>query len=190
MQALLVVDVDRENNWPSNIADLSLSKKPVGEAILLEIQTWRQRDDPIIFVVYAYDAPEAMQTCFDGVSKNCIVCKESRYQLARFLDHQHIPGSLEAVCIKRSYDAFFNKELAPYLRSRGITEVVLMGCETDICIQYTAVGALKHGFRVTLLEQCTYPQFENGSRSGEVGRWIKSVMRYANAKPPLSVTVR
>ena len=53
-----------------------------------------------------------------------------------------------------SYSAFFENDrktatgLEGYLRSRGITELTLVGLATDYCVNYSAQDAAKLGFRV------------------------------------------
>ncbi|MGI3164014.1 bifunctional nicotinamidase/pyrazinamidase [Pseudooceanicola sp. 200-1SW] len=55
-----------------------------------------------------------------------------------------------------SYSAFFENDhttatgLEGYLRTRGITDLVMVGLATDFCVNYSAVDAAKLGFRVTL----------------------------------------
>ena len=53
-----------------------------------------------------------------------------------------------------SYSAFFENDhktptgLEGYLRTRGITEVTLVGLALDFCVNYSAVGAAQLGFKV------------------------------------------
>lgn len=55
-----------------------------------------------------------------------------------------------------SYSAFFENDhstptgLEGYLRTRGITELTLVGLATDFCVNYSAVDAAKLGFQVTV----------------------------------------
>jgi nicotinamidase-related amidase len=57
-----------------------------------------------------------------------------------------------------SYSAFFENDrttptgLAGYLRERGVAAVWLAGLATDFCVHYSAIDAVRLGFRVTLLE--------------------------------------
>ncbi len=60
-----------------------------------------------------------------------------------------------------SYSAFFeNDQTTPtgldgYLKSRGITDLALVGLATDFCVAYSAIDAAKLGFNVTvLLDAC------------------------------------
>lgn len=55
-----------------------------------------------------------------------------------------------------SYSAFFENDhktptgLEGYLRTRGITEVTLVGLALDFCMHYSAVDAAKLGFKTTV----------------------------------------
>ncbi|GAB1478493.1 bifunctional nicotinamidase/pyrazinamidase [Paracoccaceae bacterium] len=57
-----------------------------------------------------------------------------------------------------SYSAFFENDrstatgLDGYLRSRGISRLVLVGLTTDYCVAYSAADAARLGFAATILE--------------------------------------
>lgn len=57
-----------------------------------------------------------------------------------------------------SYSAFFDNEnncstgLALYLKQKGISTVVLAGLATDYCVKYSALDALKLGFKTIVVE--------------------------------------
>lgn len=50
--------------------------------------------------------------------------------------------------LKQTYSGFYGTELEVLLRARGVEELVLTGCVTNICILYTAADAVMRGFRV------------------------------------------
>ncbi|KRS13073.1 nicotinamidase [Roseovarius atlanticus] len=56
-----------------------------------------------------------------------------------------------------SYSAFYENDhetptgLHGYLRSRGMTELVMVGLATDFCVSYSAVDAARLGYPVTVL---------------------------------------
>lgn len=58
-----------------------------------------------------------------------------------------------------SYSAFFENDhktptgLEGYLRTRGITEVTLVGLALDFCVNYSAVDAAQLGFKVHVLSE-------------------------------------
>ena len=57
-----------------------------------------------------------------------------------------------------SYSAFFENDhttptgLEGYLRTRGISDLVMVGLATDFCVNYSAVDAARLGFGVTVRE--------------------------------------
>lgn len=48
-----------------------------------------------------------------------------------------------------------NTELNNWLKSQGITDIVLVGLATDYCIYFTALDALRYGYRVHIIMSCT-----------------------------------
>jgi len=48
-----------------------------------------------------------------------------------------------------------NMDLAEILRERQIEDVVICGLTTDYCVKETALDAVKQGFHVTVLTDCT-----------------------------------
>jgi nicotinamidase/pyrazinamidase len=53
------------------------------------------------------------------------------------------------------YSAFDETDLVSQLREQGVEEVVVGGLATDYCVKNTVLDALKHGFKVKLLENAT-----------------------------------
>ena len=68
-----------------------------------------------------------------------------------------------------SYSGFYENDrvtptgLEGYLRSRGVTAVTIVGLATDFCVVYSALDAVGHGFRVTVLEDACRAIDLNGS---------------------------
>ena len=56
---------------------------------------------------------------------------------------------------KRGLNAFINTNLDEILKERNITNVVLAGAVTSICIDSTARFAHEKGYHVTILSDCT-----------------------------------
>jgi nicotinamidase/pyrazinamidase len=74
-----------------------------------------------------------------------------------------------------SYSAFFENDkttptgLEGYLRTRGITDLVLVGLATDFCVAYSAQDAARLGFGVSLrLDLCRGIDL-NGSMAAALG---------------------
>jgi len=53
------------------------------------------------------------------------------------------------------YSAFDETDLASQLQQQGVEELVVGGLATDYCVRNTVLDALKHGFKVKLLENAT-----------------------------------
>ena len=75
-----------------------------------------------------------------------------------------------------SYSAFFENDhttptgLAGYLRERGIDAVTLVGLATDYCVAYSALDAVKQGFKATVrLDACRGIDL-NGSLDAMIAR--------------------
>lgn len=69
-----------------------------------------------------------------------------------------------------SYSAFFENDrrtptgLAGYLRERGLTDLSFVGLAYDFCVAWSAIDAVKLGFRATVIEGATRAIDLNGSR--------------------------
>jgi len=76
-----------------------------------------------------------------------------------------------------SYSAFFENDrstptgLEGYLRTRGITDLVLVGLATDFCVGFSALDAAKLGFGVTVLEGACRAIDLNGSLGAMRAHW-------------------
>jgi nicotinamidase-related amidase len=55
---------------------------------------------------------------------------------------------------KHTFDAFFKTKLAASLRLKHIHTVYIAGVETNVCVLFTACGALSNGFDTVILEEC------------------------------------
>lgn len=60
----------------------------------------------------------------------------------------------DLVIIKNRYSAFDGTQLLLSLRIKLVTHLYLTGCLTNISIYATAADAVRHGFEVTLVEDC------------------------------------
>lgn len=77
-----------------------------------------------------------------------------------------------------SYSAFFDNahqkktELDAYLRSQGVNTLYLLGLATDYCVQYTALDALKLGFKTfVILDGC----FGINQQIGDIDKAIQNM---------------
>ena len=87
-----------------------------------------------------------------------------------------------------SYSAFFENDhktptgLDGYLRTRGISQLTLVGLATDFCVTYSAIDAAKLGFDVRVdLDLCRAIDFA-GSLDAALGDMRAAGVTFLNAK--------
>ncbi len=67
------------------------------------------------------------------------------------------PLEIDPVVEKAAYSGFHHTGLEGILQARGVSELVLTGCVTNICILYTAYDAVIRGYSVTVPADCVAP---------------------------------
>lgn len=194
-KALLVIDIDHSDGWQSDIDGIgyfvNVERKQVALAIKEMLALERARGGLIVFIILITCGGAVGQEAQYGLGNvevpnplnlnlkpgGCLVCDiRNEWRLAKFLEHRH-ESELEPAFIKNGQDAFANKNLERYLRKKNVTEVELVGCRTDQCVQDTATGALKAGFKVTLFAKASYPLEINNE--ADKSWWIKYAKKSA-----------
>jgi nicotinamidase-related amidase len=190
MQVLMVVDVETIDGWEDKIEENNDQRKKVAETLMKEIGKRREKNETIVFVIFPpgaqYPKTQTSYKNTGGENVKCIGCHcNTGHLLAGFLEHRHEKS--EPVFIKTNTNAFTNEDLAEYLRSKGVTEIALAGCERGFCIKDTAVGALREGFGVVLLSDCVHPPCpESHERYEETKNeaWLRRVREAALYENP------
>ena len=191
MEAIIVVDVDGESGWKKDYSSGNLETAQrvaeVRENIIKTLQKARCEGKKIIFVTTHLGIRDKNLVQFNlGFEGKCIGCSPED-GLAEFLSHKHSENDeeFEPVFIKTDADAFNNDNLAHYLRKLGVDKVIIMGCHAYACVMFTAAGALCNSFKVRVLENCTYPPFDNRHNDIE---WRKEMwIRMVKDEVPLSI---
>lgn len=80
--------------------------------------------------------------------------------------HEIAPNKNEKVFEKKYNSAFYKTGLKEYLESKKIDIIILMGLQTEYCIDATLKSAFDNGFNVIIPEQ-TNTTFDNEYLSGE-----------------------
>ena len=76
-----------------------------------------------------------------------------------------------------SYSAFFEADgksktiLADWLKEQGITEVFLCGLATDFCVSWSALDAVKEGFKTFIIEDACRGINVGGSMEAAKHQW-------------------
>jgi nicotinamidase-related amidase len=78
------------------------------------------------------------------------------------------PVEGEPIFEKTVGDAFAETNLAEWLHERGIKEVILLGAQTDHCVNATCRGALERGFAVTIAADAHSTVDWNGETAAQI----------------------
>lgn len=82
-----------------------------------------------------------------------------------------------------SYSAFFENDrttptgLEGYLRTRGVTDLTIVGLATDFCVNYSALDAARLGFAVTVREDLCRAIDLQGSLAAAHAAWAEAGVR-------------
>ncbi|RUS97407.1 hypothetical protein DSM106972_085100 [Dulcicalothrix desertica PCC 7102] len=92
---------------------------------------------------------------------------------------------------KRGFNAFINTNLDEILKEKRITDVVLAGAVTSICIDSTGRSAHEKGYRVIILSDCTSARtvFEQGFYCSSIFPLYAEVMTHTELLSHLASSV-
>lgn len=143
--ALLVVDVQRAV-W---VQDLAQKEQVTGNICRL-VSMAREKEIPVIFVRHD-----------DGPGSELTQGTEG-WELIPQLSPQ--PG--EPIVDKKYNSAFYQTGLEALLKEKGIRRLVLVGAQTELCVDATCKGAFERGLQV-VIPASTHTTANNGMLSGE-----------------------
>ncbi len=98
----------------------------------------------------AFDVGAAV-TAPDGSASRVLIRDTWNTEIVDELKPQ--PGDL--VIWKTRYSGFYETELDATLRSRGITQLIVTGCTTSICVESTLRDAMFRDYSCVLLADCS-----------------------------------
>jgi len=88
-----------------------------------------------------------------------------------------------------SYSGFFDNGhrkatgLGDYLKEKGVEKVYVVGLATDYCVKYTAVDAVRLGFKTTLIEDaCRGVDLKNGDVQRAIEEMKKAGVRIVRSE--------
>ena len=146
--ALLVVDMQRDFVHPRGalaIADIG----PVLQRQVELVERCRRRGRPVLFTRHLTDpATNPIEALlFPRSGAGHLAPGGWGAEIAEELT----PLSEEWVIDKRRFDAFVDTELAARLTGLEVRDLILCGCQTEICCDTTARSAACRDWRVTLV---------------------------------------
>ncbi len=144
-KALLVIDMLNDFTLEGAPLEVPAARKIIPN-IRKELEKARSSGIPVIYVCDAHD-PDDRE--FDIWPRHCVRGTPG----ARVVDELK-PQQGDIVVEKKTYSGFFDTRLDETLGELGVTELVITGCVTNICVMYTASDAVLRGYRVTVPRDC------------------------------------
>ena len=142
---LLVVDVQT-----ALIVEHPYNEKKVIENIKKLISVSRRKGLEVIYVCHE-----------DGIGEDL-----ERYSDGWQIYDEIAPEFEEIIFDKQFNSAFIKTGLIQYLNKKAIKNIILVGLQTDYCIDATCKAAFEHGFKVVIPKQ-TNTTFDNEYLTGE-----------------------
>ena len=153
--ALIVIDVQNA------VIESAWDRDGVVERIATLAGRARAEDVPVVYVQHEIPAYPPMARGGHGWQ----------------IDSRISPHRGEMVIAKQYPDAFANTALADTLDAMDVTHLVIVGAETDACIQATVYRALSEGWRVTVPSDGHTTSDREWSGGGITG---EQIVRHAN----------
>lgn len=167
--ALIVVDM--QNDFVREGAPLEV---PQARAIIPTLQKligfFRKSGLPIVFLRFVAGPSETImwkwtpacgpevRMCWKGVERDY---KDSpSAEMAVEVISELAPEEGEIVIDKYGYGGFDNSPLEDVLRARGVSQIVVGGTTTEICVEGTVRGGLQRGFEVLVIRDGVATQNE------------------------------
>lgn len=64
------------------------------------------------------------------------------------------PSTQDRIILKKSYSGFFETELDKVLKESKVSQLLVTGCVTNICVLYTVADAVQREYKVTVFQDC------------------------------------
>ncbi|WP_414049094.1 cysteine hydrolase family protein [Macrococcus animalis] len=132
--ALIVIDIQNDY-FPGGKMELTNPEKAAQNAAQL-IEKFRQDSAPIFHI----------QHITEGNAVPFFIPETEGVEI-----HSSVkPLDNEPVIIKHTPNSFFNTNLEEKLKQAGVTDLVIVGMMTHMCIDATVRSAMEHGYKVKL----------------------------------------
>ncbi len=145
-KALLVIDMLNDFISPDGALYIGETAEKVTEEVKKTIEKARENGIPVIYICDSHREDDAEFKMFE---LHCVKGTTGG-EIVDILAPK--PG--DYIIPKRRYSAFFGTDLDAYLRELGISELILVGVCTNICVLYTAADARMLNYDVTVVKDC------------------------------------
>lgn len=133
--ALLIIDIQNDY-FQGGKAELVNPDKASGNARLL-LEYFRKKNLPVVHIQHIADRPDA--TFFIPGTKGAEIHNDVK------------PKDTEQIIIKHYPNSFRETNLLEYLKSNNITELVICGMQTHMCVDATTRAAKDFGFNCIVI---------------------------------------
>jgi len=148
--ALLIIDM--LNDFVREGAPLEVpATRTIVPALQERLATARVAEVPVIYICDAHE-PDDPEFARMGWPPHAVKGTPGAAVVAELA-----PRASDHIVEKTAYSGFHLTGLEEKLRALGITDLVLTGCVTNICILYTAYDAVIRGFRAVVPANCVAP---------------------------------
>lgn len=155
---------------------------PAAEAAARAARGLRDRVDAMGgLVIYANDNYGQWRSDFASLLRRCAQGRSAARRISRWLR----PRPQDVCVLKPRNSAFYATPLDMILRSAGCRRLILAGLATDNCIQFSAMDAYVHGYKLWVPADCTAAESETAWRSSldHMARVLKAETRPAHQAP-------
>jgi nicotinamidase-related amidase len=144
--ALLVIDMLNDFAHPSGVLYAS-SVRDIIPKVKEKIEEAREEKR---LVIYICDAHRPDDREFETFPPHCIEGSWGAEVVEELKPKQD-----DYIVKKRRYSGFFATDLELLLREKGVEELHLTGCLTDICVLFTCADAYFRGFKIFVSKGAT-----------------------------------
>ncbi len=121
--------------------------QPILHNIVTLIQWCRKENLPIVFTQHGHTDPSLDGGILGEWWGELIMAGTEEW---KFLSEINVEKK-DLILPKKRYSAFFETDLDPWLRSRGIQDIIISGVMTNLCCETTARDAFMRDYRVFML---------------------------------------
>lgn len=143
--ALMIIDIQNDY-FEGGTAQLVNPDTASGNAKLL-LEQFRKKNLPVVHIQHIASRPDA--TFFIPDTKGAEIHVDVK------------PNDTEQIIVKHYPNSFRETDLLEYLRSKGITDLVICGMQTQMCVDSTTRAAKDLGFNcVVISDACATKDLE------------------------------
>ncbi len=166
MKALLIVDMLADFIYPEGALYLGPPASSLIKGVRSRLEEYRAEGD---LVIYLCDRHPEDDREFDMFPPHSLEGSQGSDIIAELA-----PQAGERIIGKRRFSAFCGTDLDLTLREKGIVDLELAGCVTNICILYTAADARMLNYGVSVSEKAV-ASFDPQAHSFALQEMVKTL---------------